>query len=154
LKKAPQNHFGFSSLNTVCSKSLFYYQPEKYDVNDEISMPGSNAALHELYFFTIRVYTSANSTAADPDPTRVLHQSICVRYAKRSQGTSVGLCCRWCSQRLIKSGRNWFKSKHILLLSTWQNNYIIFNDTFLIILAWKRSGPHTKITKQNLLWSA
>jgi hypothetical protein len=40
--------------------------------------------------FTMRVYTSANSTAADPDPTRVLHQLICLRYAKRSQGTFVG----------------------------------------------------------------
>jgi hypothetical protein len=110
-------------------------------------MPGLNAALLGLYFFTMRICTSAKTVQQQIRIWRiVLQQSICVRYAKRSQGTSVGLCCRCGSHWLMKSGRNWFKSKHILLLSTWQNN---FNDIFLIKFSGKCSGLRTKITKQN-----
>jgi hypothetical protein len=43
------------------------------------------------------------------------------------------------------------QSKQILLLSTWQKQLFIFNDTFLIKFARKRSGPHTKITDRIIL---
>jgi hypothetical protein len=40
------------------------------------------------------------------------------------------------------------QSKQILLLSTWQKQLFIFNDTFFTRFAGKRSGPHTKISNR------
>jgi hypothetical protein len=52
-----------------------------------------------IFLYNEDLYISKNSTAADPDPTHVvLHQPIFMRYAKKSQGTSLGLSCRCGSQ--------------------------------------------------------
>jgi hypothetical protein len=75
-----------------------------------------------IFLYNEDLYIGKNSTAADPDPTLVvLHQSICVRYAKKSRGTSLGLSCRHIFNQIFRK----------MLRSAYKNNETEFY-----------SGPH------------
>jgi hypothetical protein len=126
---------------------------------DEISMPRWHAALHELYFFYNEgLYISKQYSSKSGSSALSFSSRFACGMPRGLKAPLWGLCCRRWSQWLIKSVRNWFKSKQILLLSTWQKNYIFLTTNFQSICrktlqsAYKNyetefhSGPHTKIT--------
>jgi hypothetical protein len=101
------------------------------DVNDEISMPGWMQYFTSYISLQWGFVHQQNSTATDPDPARNCPSAVDLRAV--CQVVSRHLCRAVMQLQFSvvdKSGRNWFKSKHILLLNTWQNNYIFLMTHF------------------------